>query len=317
MHQFDGFPDLRLNSRAKTTETTLWPSFTDIMTDILMVFMLTMVVVIVKNAHLVERVRLSQRLQEQADSRMNSYRTRAQNLQFLNTDLEDRVRSKEMEIILLHDEAQLLEEGLSAKLLIIDRLTEENRELLENIRIIRARVRDQEDAVEAMELQLATAAEDTRIRTEELSNHIAELLSLLQENETVMIELSSEKSDLELALARQRQDYSSLEDQYLRLIRPARSSLGKLVATVQYSRNGDTPRIMFRDIDGQQLEEITSAEMHQRLAALKAQHGADLYVKIVIPDDSGLSYNEAWDFTKEVLSQYDYYYIDGWPGESK
>ena len=36
---------------------------------------------------------------------------------------------------------------------------------------------------------------------------------------------------------------------------------------------------------------------------------------VVSPDDSGLSYNEAWDFTKGILSQYDYYYIDGWPGE--
>ena len=40
--------------------------------------------------------------------------------------------------------------------------------------------------------------------------------------------------------------------------------------------------------------------------------GDELYVKVVIPDDSGLTYNEAWDFTKTVLTDYDYYYIDGW-----
>ena len=34
--------------------------------------------------------------------------------------------------------------------------------------------------------------------------------------------------------------------------------------------------------------------------------------KVVIPDDSSLSYNEAWDFTKTVLTEFDYYYIDGW-----
>jgi hypothetical protein len=33
-----------------------------------------------------------------------------------------------------------------------------------------------------------------------------------------------------------------------------------------------------------------------------------LYVKIVIPDTSGLSYSEAWSFTNNILSRYDYYY---------
>jgi len=317
MHRFEGFTDLRLNSRAKSSDATLWPSFTDIMTVILMVFMLTMVVVIVKNAHLLERVRLTQQLQEQTAAQADSYQARILDLQFLNTDLEDKLRAKEMEIILLHDEAKLLEEGLTAKLLIIDSLSAEKLELLENIRVIRARVADQEDMIDSMELQLATATEDARVQTAELSNRVAELMSLLEENEAVMIALSSEKSDLELSLARQRQDYSSLEEEYLRLIRPARSSVGKLVVTVQYARVDGRPRIMYRDIDGSQLFAVSSAEMHRRLAALKAEHGNDLYVKIVIPDDSGLSYNEAWNFTKEVLSQYDYYNIDGWSDESE
>jgi hypothetical protein len=31
-------------------------------------------------------------------------------------------------------------------------------------------------------------------------------------------------------------------------------------------------------------------------------------VKVIIPGDSGLSYNEAWNFTRDILSKYDYYY---------
>ena len=46
MHRFTGFPDLRQNRAASGGEAEFWPSFTDIMTVILMVFMLTMVVVI-------------------------------------------------------------------------------------------------------------------------------------------------------------------------------------------------------------------------------------------------------------------------------
>jgi hypothetical protein len=32
-----------------------------------------------------------------------------------------------------------------------------------------------------------------------------------------------------------------------------------------------------------------------------------LYVKVIIPDNSGLSYNEAWRFTNDMLTRYDYY----------
>jgi hypothetical protein len=33
-------------------------------------------------------------------------------------------------------------------------------------------------------------------------------------------------------------------------------------------------------------------------------------VKVIIPEDSGLSYNEAWTFTQDILTSYDYYYQD-------
>ena len=76
MHQFRGYPDLRLNRSSSSTETSLWPSFTDIMTVILMVFMLTMVVVIIKNADLIDQIRLSRQLQAEADSWLVRYNTR-------------------------------------------------------------------------------------------------------------------------------------------------------------------------------------------------------------------------------------------------
>jgi len=315
MHQFQGFPDLRLNTHSRESETTLWPSFTDIMTVILMVFMLTMVVVILKNAHLIERVRLSESLLDRSAERLAASEDEIAGLRFLNTDLEDKLRTKEMEIILLGDEAARLEAGLETKLAIIDRLTAEQQELQENIRILRLDLADRDDEIEAARQRLALAAEEHEDRIEDLNRQLAALLSQLDEKDAVLLTLSDQKSDLELALARQRQDFSSLEEQYLRLIRPARSAMGKLVATVQYSRVGGEYQIAFKDIGESEAQAVTLSELHRRLGALKEQYAEDLYVKIVIPDDSGLSYNEAWDFTKAILSGYDYYYIDGWPGD--
>ena len=62
---------------------------------------------------------------------------------------------------------------------------------------------------------------------------------------------------------------------------------------------------LLTDLGGTRRSEFRVREMFERL-------GDQLYVGEVIPDDSGLTYNEAWDFTKTVLSDFDYYYIGGW-----
>ena len=53
---------------------------------------------------------------------------------------------------------------------------------------------------------------------------------------------------------------------------------------------------------------VSLAEVEKRLAQLKQQQGKNLYVKIIIPQDSGLTYNEAWQFMRNLLVKYDYYY---------
>ena len=315
MHQFHGFGDLRLNARQRNSEQTLWPSFTDIMTVIMMVFMLTMVIVILKNAQLLDRVRLMQQSQREAETQLEEGLAAMGELRALNIDLEDQLRAKEMEIILLSDELEASESSMDAKLVIIDRLEEEADELRANIRLIRLDLEEKEDAVDTAEERLAALVAENRNRENDLRRQIEELLRRLEENELALVTLSDEKSDLELSLARQRREFSNLEDKYLKLIRPARSAAGKLVVTVQYFRKEGVLLYLIKDVGSEELEQLPLAQLHRRLTELKARHGEDLYVKIVIPDDSGLSYNEAWDFTKEILSRYDYYYIDGWPGE--
>ena len=312
MHHFRAFPDLRVNARSQTSDSALWPSFTDIMTVILMVFMLTMIVVIVKNAHLVDRMRLSQIRLEESEDRLRIQVDQLALLRSRSIDLEDDLRAKKMEIILLTDELANLDEIVAAKLVFIDELTDQNRALLENLRVVQLSVVDKEAEIAGFQARIDEISVDSERAQEELNRQLALLLSQLQDKEAALIMRTSEKTDLELTLARQRQDFSSLEDKYLKLVHPARSSLGKLVATVRYARVEGRPVITFRDIDGSDGVQLTKTQLHARLTALKEQHGEKLYVKIVIPDNSGLSYNEAWDFTKEILSSYDYYYVDGW-----
>jgi len=48
-------------------------------------------------------------------------------------------------------------------------------------------------------------------------------------------------------------------------------------------------------------------ELDAQLSRFKAEHQEVLYVRVIIPQESGLSYNEAWSFTSEIHGKYDYY----------
>lgn len=312
MHRFGSFVDLRSDAQEHESEASMWPSFTDIMTVILMVFMLTMVVVIVKNANLVERIRLSQQLLEQAELRAAAAADSVAALAARNTDLADEIRGYSMQLILLNDAVDRLQEQVEAKLAVVEDLATENEELLARIRVIELQLAEREDQLAAARLTMQEIREASREATREMRDRIAALMAQLDDKEAALVTLADEKADLELDLARSRQDLTELEDKYLRLIRPARSAAGKAVASVRVSRTAGDLRYAFQGPGEDVPSPVTLAELHGRLAAAKEAHGDDLYVKIVIPDDSGLSYNEAWRFTKDILSRYDYYYDDGW-----
>ena len=55
---------------------------------------------------------------------------------------------------------------------------------------------------------------------------------------------------------------------------------------------------------------VIRSELDRELGALSDEFNDELYVKIIIPDNSGLSYNEAWEFTSHLHSNYDYYFKD-------
>jgi hypothetical protein len=63
-------------------------------------------------------------------------------------------------------------------------------------------------------------------------------------------------------------------------------------------------------MDEDSYRSVNQQELHQRLAALKEQYSGSLYVKIIIPENSGLSYSEASSFTFDLLGKYDYYHQD-------
>ena len=119
-----------------------------------------------------------------------------------------------------------------------------------------------------------------------------------------------------LSLSNLKQDYGSLRVKYEDLVKPARSSEGRHVVEVQYSKEGGEPRIRFRESRSGPFRTLTHEELEQRLERLKAEHPEGLYVRMIFPEDSGLSYDEAFGLTGELHRKFDYYYQERSPAET-
>ena len=105
-----------------------------------------------------------------------------------------------------------------------------------------------------------------------------------------------------------RGDYETVKIKYEELIKPARSAQGKYIVEVYYVRGTGGEIIRYKQPGDADFIDLSLTEVEQRLDKIKQEKGSDLYVKIIIPTDSGLTYSEAWEFMRKLLAKYDYYY---------
>ncbi len=130
----------------------------------------------------------------------------------------------------------------------------------------------------------------------------------LEEKDKMLTAIQKERSKEESQLLSLQGEYDTLDSKYQKLLRPARSSKGKYVVTVTYKKTAGKKTIRLKTGPGASYKTVSKKEMRKALEKLKKKYGTDLYVKIIIPGNSGLSYNEAWRFTSALQKQYDYYY---------
>jgi chromosome segregation ATPase len=305
MHKFEPFIDLRQNNREHSADSIMWPTFTDIMTTVLMIFMFTMIAVIIKNTDLLRKLNITAGALELTEKTQ-------QKLQTQLIDLEQKLKNKNMDLILLTDEKTALQKNLDTKIAFISQLQKTLSSLDETVKTLTQEAHAKEEALkktqEAYDSRITALTEDSLRQTEEFNRKFAELMQVLQQKDLQISAATEGQQELELTLAKQRQEYSVLEDKYNKLIGPARSPLGKEVVTVMYSKAGAEYRIQFQDTGTGSFKFMNEKNLHTRLSQLKEQYKDKLYIKVIFPEKSNLSYNEAWNFTRELLNKYDYYY---------
>lgn len=290
----EDFIDLR---RAQLSSESFWPSFTDIMMVVVIIFLLTSMLLMVKNWELLDQLRNSMAAEEQAEKIIQHTSSENATLEEQLINAQDEIAMLRMQMLQINEQRNQLADELEDKKRQIVIILSENEQL------------------NLAKTQNKNTISDLNVR---LSNSEEQFSALKAENETTQQQLEQEQQKIILIsqerdkqaqqLSTLEQDFGSLKVKYDKLIRPARTAKGKHVVVVDYERIKGKARIRIKESEAGKYKQVTEKQLHTTLARLKKQHADDLYIRIIIPEKSGLTYNEAWKFMSKLLQKYDYYY---------
>jgi len=163
-------------------------------------------------------------------------------------------------------------------------------------------LKELEEEKESMSTKLAESEEEIA----SLKASVAEMEKQVEEKDAKI--LAFKENNVHEKLRSLQGEYDALDAKYQKLLRPARSSKGKYVVSISYKKRSGKRVIRLKSGPDASYKTVTKSELHESLRALKKKHKTDLYLKIIIPKTSGLSYSEAWKFTSNLQQKYDYYH---------
>lgn len=288
------FVDLR---RSHLSSESFWPSFTDIMMVVVMIFLLTSMILMVKNWELLDQLRNSMAAEEQAEKIIHDTSQE-------NATLEEQLAQAQTEISMLR--MQLLQASEQANQLNVE-LDDKDRQIIimlsDNARLKNS-VYKNENQITGLSSQLSSMQD----KLAQLNIDIEQKQNTLNEERQKIIIITQERDNQSHRLSNLEDDFGSLQVKYDKLIKPSRTAKGKYVVSVNFERVKGKERIRFKDSGEDNYTVVSKKQLHNKLAKLKKKYQKKLYIKIIIPKESGLTYNEAWTFMNGTLNKYDYYY---------
>jgi len=307
----DGFIDLRQSPVAGAGTDTFWPSFTDIMMVVVMIFMIASTVLMLRNWDLVQELRTTIAAERQAEALARSMTETSATLEEQLAQVQHDNSELRMKLMRQAEINRSTTEHLSKQGQQILALQSERKQLTASLQQSTRGAQlqaDQLQQIRAEKTQLAEAHATLQERLQQVLAELAQSETSSQEQAAALAELQQYRSSTEQELLSLQGTYDELRVKYDKLVRPARSAVGKHVASVRYWKDGADHYIMIKDMGEDEYRSVTREELEQELSELKEKYPASLYVKLIIPDDSGLSYSEAWEFTFNILEKYDYYH---------
>jgi chromosome segregation ATPase len=319
------FTDLRVDQISSKGDDSFWPSFTDIMTVIVMIFLIATSMLILQNWKLIAEI----------TSTLEAKKEVQELVQFTskeNQSLEEQLIQAESQLSLLrfkmsqadNKRAELISDK-EKQLQKINQLTKESEQVsleLTKKEQLYTLLNNQLLTNEQKNALLATKLETSQKRNLTLEEENLKKAAIINQQEINLIEQNTllstkdiEISSLQRFKAQNNEKLDSLNTQfkvlkvkYDKLVKPARSSKGKVVIEVIYNKVNKILKADLKLPNVKTFKNLSDKVLHKKLTQLKKQHGKKLYIRIIFPKDSGLSYDEAWKFTNDILQKYDYYY---------
>ncbi|MES9936145.1 MAG: hypothetical protein ABW153_06850 [Sedimenticola sp.] len=339
------FTDLRLNRQDGQNQESFWPSFTDIMTVIVMIFMIAMVILLLRNIELVNQLRATMAAERSAMELARTTGEEKESLALKLIDTENKLSMLQIKMMRLEEMSQQQDVTIGNQDVEISRLIAEKEDLTlhrdqlaaENYTLGQKLKRSQTQ-INTLQQNYNTIQQNYNITQQQLTESqqllaetqtaltgmkaqveaIQQQLASLQDRYTTQSEeLQQEKTtgrQTILELSSLRGEYRELKIKYDRLVRPARSPEGRYLVEVRYSKVDGQFLIDAKTQDEAGFSRISQQVLEQKLSQLKAVQSDGLYIKVIFPENSGLSFNEAWSFTNNLHNSFDYYYQDDAPG---
>jgi chromosome segregation ATPase len=344
MNPDNSFVDLRLNRQDGQNQESFWPSFTDIMTVIVMIFVIAMVVLLLRNLELVNQLRATMEAERAAvelakatgeekeslalklfaaENDLSMLRMRLMQLEEQRTEQAGTIDTQHRDIALLQAEKESLQ-------LLRDQLNAENFTLTQKLEKRDSLIRQQQQNLEQLQQTLLSAQQQlSRFQEEIATAHSA--LNTLESNYAVVQEqlaqlqqrYSNQSGELLAARVAEREsgrqltnlqaDFEQLKVKYDKLIRPARSPAGRYLVEVRYSKPGKRILVEYQTQEKPGYQFVSQEQLETTLTRLKEQHTNGLYIKVIFPEKSGLTFTEAWSLTSHLHGKYDYYFQGGGP----
>ena len=338
MSSDSGFADLRLSGQDNQLQEGFWPSFTDIMTVVVMIFMMAMVILLLRNIELVRQLRATMEAERTAVELARSTGEERESLALRLIAAENQLAMERIKLMRLSEQSQQQEstisdqtdrisqlsianedlelrrdqleaENFSLNQLLVksetraNLLQQERDDLIAENRTTRQNLNDTQNRLASLQADL----DRMRGMQEVMSQQLAQLEQRYSQQALVLQESRSERRLTGRRLDSLRGEYDELKVKYDRLIRPARSPEGRYLVEVRFSKVGEKTLIEYSTEGQTGFQFISRERLEQRLTQLKNSKSNGLYIKVIFPADSGLSFDEAWSFTSDLHARYDYY----------
>lgn len=318
MNGGDGFIDLRLNRQEGQAGEGFWPSFTDIMTVIVMIFLIAMVVLLMRNMELVNQLRATMEAERVAAELARATGQEKETLAVRLHSAEEHVAQLQLQLMRQQEQNVDQESVITRQLGELADLTAERDALNQkNSQLTLARQR-LETELDTTRLRAVTAEQNIvglnqnlaslQSRFDQNQEQLAELQQTVAQQQSTLEQIQNQRQSAERKYLLLVGEYDELKVKYDKLVRPARSPQGRHLVEVRYWKSKGEYKITWRPSESAPSRAVNRTELEKELDKLLAANANGLYVKVIIPEDSGLSYNEAWEFTSHFHKKYDYYF---------